>query len=241
MNKEREVKDQINKPAADADSHPLSMEELDDDLRNRIHKIRRELIRGLNFVSQHKHSVTFFGSARLPKEDPHYRRAAEIAQAIAEEGIDIITGGGPGIMEAANLGASKAEGDDVGRSLGLNITLPEEQILNPYVEKNESFHYFFARKLALTFSAEAYLFFPGGFGTLDELFEILTLVQTEKIIKVPVIMVGEEFWRPLNKWIQESLLDEFKTISPNDMDLYFISDEVNEIVDIVKNAPLRSE
>lgn len=234
-------KKRINKPEEEVGGQTLRIEELDEDLRNRIHKIRGEFIRGLNFVNQHQHSVTFFGSARFTEENPHYQRAVEIAQTLAEEGIDIVTGGGPGIMEAGNRGASQAKGENVGKSLGLNITLPAEQILNPYVEKNESFHYFFARKVALTFSAEAYLFFPGGFGTLDEVFEILTLVQTEKITKVPVIMVGEDFWRPLNKFIQESLLEEFETISPNDMDLYFITDDVSEIVDIVKNAPLRSE
>lgn len=234
-------KKRINKPQAEVREQPLRIEELDEDLRNRIHKIRKEFIRGLNFVDQHQHSVTFFGSARFTEENPHYQRAVTIAQAIAEEGIDIVTGGGPGIMEAANRGASQAQGENAGKSLGLSITLPSEQILNPYVEKNESFHYFFARKVALTFSAEAYLFFPGGFGTLDELFEILTLVQTEKIVKVPVIMVGEEFWRPLNQFIHESLMDKFETISPNDMDLYFITDEVKEIIDIVKSAPLRNE
>jgi len=220
---------------------PLRLDELGEELRNRIHKIRREFIRGLNFVGQHQHSVTFFGSARLTEDNPHYQRAVEISQALAEEGINVVTGGGPGIMEAANRGAAQAKGDNVGKSLGLSITLPEEQDVNQYVEENESFHYFFARKVALTFSAEAYLFFPGGFGTLDELFEILTLVQTEKIIKVPVIMVGEDFWRPLNKFIQGSLVEKFETISPNDMDLYLISDDVDEIVEIVKNAPMRSE
>ncbi|MEX2368798.1 MAG: TIGR00730 family Rossman fold protein, partial [Candidatus Paceibacterota bacterium] len=170
-------------------NQPLRLEELDEDLRNRIHKIRREFIRGLNFVGQHQHSVTFFGSARLTEDSSHYQRAVEIAQALAEEGINVVTGAGPGIMEAANRGAYQAEGENVGKSLGLSITLPEEQDINPYVVENEPFHYFFARKVALTFSAEAYLFFPGGFGTLDELFEILTLVQTGKIIKVPVIMV----------------------------------------------------
>jgi len=231
----------INKPSKKVAKDPLRIEDLDKDLRDRIHVVRREFIRGLNFVRQHPRSVTFFGSARLPEENQYYQKAQEVAEALAEVGIDVLTGGGPGIMEAANRGASQTTGSETGQSLGLNITLPEEQVLNPYVEDNESFHYFFARKVALTFSAEAYLFFPGGFGTLDEFFEILTLVQTNKIVTVPIILVGSEFWKPLNTFIQETLLQEFETISHNDMDLYFITDDTEEIIDIVKNAPLRSE
>ena len=217
---------------------PLKFEDLDTDLQDRIHVIREEFIRGFNLIRQHKHSVTFFGSARLEEGSKYYEKARRIAKCLAEEEIDVVTGGGPGIMEAANRGAAEAE---TGKSLGLNISLPMEQTLNPYVEKNEAFHYFFSRKVALTFSAEAYLVFPGGFGTLDELFEILTLVQTKKIVPVPVILVGSEFWQPLVQFIKDTLLEEYETISPEDISLFSLIDDEDDVVDIVKEAPMRKE
>lgn len=241
MSTNDENKKIVNKPTEEVMNKPLKIEDLDEDLRDRIHVIRREFIRGFNFIRQHKHSVTFFGSARFNEGNPYYQKAIEIAKALASEGIDIVTGGGPGIMEAANRGAHQADSEDSGHSLGLNITLPSEQVLNPFVEDNESFHYFFARKVALTFSAEAYLFFPGGFGTLDEFFEILTLVQTQKIVTLPIILVGRDYWQPLNEFIHHTLLEEFNTISNSDMDLYLITDDTEEIVDIVKDAPVRDD
>lgn len=241
MEENSSKKKSINKPTGEVWDDPIDIERLDKDLRDRIHVIRREFIRGLNFVRRHKHSVTFFGSARLKEGNPHYQKAQRIAEALAEHGIDIVTGGGPGIMEAANRGAEKTKGEESGSSLGLNIELPMEQVLNPYVEKNESFHYFFSRKVALTFSAEAYLVFPGGFGTLDEFFEILTLVQTQKIVEVPIILVGSDFWSPLVKFIEESLKETHKTIDPEDMELFQLLDDEEEIIEIVKSAPMRKE
>lgn len=231
----------VNKSSEEAKKSPLKIEDLDQDLRDRIHVIRREFIRGLNFIRDHKHTVTFFGSARFTEDDPNYKLAVKIAQGIAESGIDIVTGGGPGIMEAANRGATLATRTEDGHSLGLNITLPEEQLLNPYVEKNESFHYFFSRKVALTFSAEAYIFFPGGYGTLDEFFEIITLVQTGKIVPVPVVLVGSEFWNPLLDFIENVQKEKYKTISPGDTDLFEITDSPERVIEIAENASMRKE
>jgi uncharacterized protein (TIGR00730 family) len=219
----------------------LTIDELDQDLRERIHVIRREFIEGLNFVRQHKNTVTFYGSARFEEDNQYYQKAVRIAKMLAENGVDIVTGGGPGIMEAANRGAASAEGEDVGHSLGMNIDLPQEQVLNPYVEENQNFHYFFSRKVSLTFSAEAYIFFPGGFGTLDEFFEMATLVQTGKIKKVPILLVGVEFWQQLQDFIQHNLLKKFKTIDHKDLDLFHMTNDEEEVVRIAKEAPLRNE
>jgi len=179
-----------------------------------------------------------FGSARLPEDNEHYKQAQRIAYRIAKE-LDyaIITGGGPGIMEAANRGAYEAGG----RSVGMTIHLPFEQTTSKYVKDELQFYFFFTRKVSMTFSAEAYLYFPGGFGTMDELFEILTLVQTEKIEKVPIILVGEDYWRPLDEFIKKTLLETHETISPEDLNLYTITDDEDKILEIVKNAPLRNE
>lgn len=225
----------------DGNEDMLTIDQLDDDLRERIHVIRREFIEGLNFVRQHKNTVTFYGSARFEEDNKYYRKACRIARKLAEQGIDIVTGGGPGIMEAANRGASQAEGADAGHSLGMNIDLPSEQTLNPYVEEQQSFHYFFSRKVSLTFSAEAYIFFPGGFGTLDEFFEMLTLVQTGKIKKVPILLVGVEYWQSLQNFIQQNLLKKFKTIDHNDLDLFLVTDDEEEVVRIASEAELRDE
>jgi len=231
----------INQPPQDHKGEKTTFDELDKDLRDRIHVIRREFIEGLNFVRQHHHTVTFYGSARFEKDNKYYQKAVRVARQLAESGIDIVTGGGPGIMEAANKGASQTEGPNTGSSLGLNIELPQEQILNPYVEKNRTFHYFFSRKVSLTFSAEAYIYFPGGFGTLDEFFEMVTLVQTGKIEKVPIILVGVDYWQSLQDFIQKTLLKKYKTIDHSDLDLYHITDDEKEVVNIVKNSPLRKE
>lgn len=225
----------------DSSDDMLTINELDADLRERIHVIRREFIEGLNFVRQYENTVTFYGSARFKEDNKYYQKACRIARKLAEQGIDIVTGGGPGIMEAANRGASQADGPDAGHSLGMNIDLPSEQTLNPYVEEHQSFYYFFSRKVSLTFSAEAYIFFPGGFGTLDEFFEMLTLVQTGKIKKVPILLVGVEYWQTLQDFIQQNLLKKFKTIDHNDLDLFLVTDDEEEVVQIASEAELRDE
>lgn len=232
-------KPQVNKPESEIHQQPITIDDIDRDLRERIHKIREEFISGLSFVRQHPRSVTFFGSARFEEDHPYYKKAQRIAKRLVDEGMDVVTGGGPGIMEAGNRGASEA--DRKGASLGLNIELPAEQVLNPYVQKNKEFHYFFSRKVALTFSAEAYIFFPGGFGTMDEFFEILTLVQTEKIVKVPIICVGTDYWGDILGCIETVLLERFETISPGDVKLYCITDDEDEVVELATNAPLRNE
>ena len=170
------------------------------------------------------------GSARLPEGSKYYKLAQEVGAILAKNGFTTVTGGGPGIMEAGNRGATDANGE----SVGLNIQLPFEQRINPYVKQSIAFNYFFTRKVMLTAPAQAFVFFPGGFGTLDELFEMLTLVQTEKIEKIPIILVGREFWAPLLKWIDECLNKHHNLIDSHDMNLYRLVDNADEALDIVK-------
>lgn len=217
---------------------PIVGGELDQETADRLDRINRELREGFDFIRPHKKSVTFFGSARFAEDNPHYKWAYEVAKMIVTElGYAVVTGGGHGIMEAANKGASDANGV----SLGVNITLPHEQQVNKYVQKSIHCHYFFTRKVILAFSAEAYLFFPGGFGTLDELFGIVTLIQTHKIPKVPIILVGRDYWEPLQETIFKDLYEEHGTISKNDMQIYTITDDPEEILEIVRKAPMRKE
>lgn len=200
----------------------------------RLNRINEEFRRGLSFVKQYPRSVSFFGSARFSEEHPMYKKAHALAYRLSKElGFSVVTGGGPGIMEAANRGAKEAGGD----SLGLNIELSHEQILNPYVTDSVQFYYFFSRKVALSFSANAYLFFPGGFGTMDEFAEILELVQTKKIPPVPLILVDNAFWRPLDMYFKNTLLGDYRAINVEDTELYKITDDDDEILEIVKNAP----
>ncbi|CEN47668.1 conserved hypothetical protein [Capnocytophaga canimorsus] len=164
--------------------------------------------------------------------------AVEIAEKIVESGFGVITGGGPGIMEAGNKGARKGNGS----SVGLNIDLPFEQHDNPYIDrdKNLNFDYFFARKVMFVKYSQAFVVMPGGFGTMDELFEAITLIQTQKIDKFPIILVGSEFWKGLVDWFQKTLLDEFQNISPEDMFLFKVVDTADEVVDIIEK-PLVSK
>lgn len=216
----------------------ISRQEFCEDLQGRLDTVTDEFTEGLNFINQYPRSVTFFGSARFDQENPYYQKAQDLAKQVADLGYAVITGGGPGIMEGANRGAAESE---EGASLGFNIELPQEQILNEYVEDNVNFYYFFTRKVALTYSAEAFVYFPGGFGTLDEFFEILTLVQTKKISQVPIICVGEGYWHKVDGLIQETLLNKFETISEEDRSLYTITNDDDEILEIIKSAPLRKE
>lgn len=203
--------------------------------------MNEEFRQGFEIVKKNKDgnkSVTFWGSARLPIDSEYYQKAYRISKRLASElNCMITTGGGPGIMEAGNRGAY-----EMGKpSLGLTINLPTEQKTNPYVTEEIPFYFFFTRKTLMAFSAEAYLYFPGGYGTLDELFEILTLVQTGKIARVPIVLVGKEFWKPLDEFIKKTLLLDQKTISDEDLNLYQMLDDEDEIVNIVKNAPMRDE
>lgn len=205
-----------------------------DDMETRICVINEEFRQGLDFIQTYDKSVTFFGSARTPEGDPHYEVARRLGYRAAKElDMAVVTGGGPGIMEAGNRGAYEAGG----RSIGFSINLPMEQVSNPYMTDELSFYFFFSRKVCMTYSSQAYVYFAGGYGTLDELFEILTLVQTEKISRVPIILVGVEFWKPLDAFIKQTLLENEATISPEDPDLYIITDDEDEVINLLKEAP----
>lgn len=199
----------------------------------RIFRIMSEFVTGFDVLRKYSTAATFFGSARLTPHDPAYKDAEGLAAKLAKKGFTIITGGGPGIMEAANVGAFKVGG----KSVGLNIILPMEQKLNPYVTESESFHYFFSRKVMLSFASEVYVYFPGGFGTMDELFEIVTLIQTKKISRLPIVLYGKDFWTPMLEFFEKQLYGKYKTIDKDDMDLFHIVDSVDEAYDyIVKHV-----
>jgi uncharacterized protein (TIGR00730 family) len=212
----------------------------DDGVETRICAINEEFRQGFDILKEHTEhtkSVTFWGGARFKDGDKYYEIAERLAKRIGSLGYAIVTGGGPGIMEAGNKGATEAGA----HSIGATITLPFEQATNPYVKEEIPFYFFFTRKVILAYSAEVYLYFPGGFGTFDELFEILTLVQTKKIQRVPIILVGSEFWKPLDDFIRSVMLEKHDTISEADLSLYQILDDEQEILEIVRNAPLREE
>jgi len=197
----------------------------------RVFRIMTEFVSGFDFLKQYEKAVTFFGSARFDENHPDYKEAEELARQLCHEGFTIISGGGPGIMEASNRGAS---GECQGKSVGLNIQLPKEQRVNPYVKESIAFHYFFTRKVMLSFASQMYIFYPGGFGTLDEFFELVTLVQTKKIQSVPIILVGNHFWEPLLKWFEESLYKKHQTIEREDMSIYYLAKDSEEAWRIIR-------
>jgi len=205
------------------------------DITWRIFRIMAEFVDGFQFISKSNKEVTVFGSARLRPRSKWYKEAVKFGELIAKGGFTMITGGGPGIMEAANKGTFEAGG----QSLGLNIQLPMEQRANPYITRGKGFHYFFTRKVMLSASAQAYIFFPGGFGTLDELFEMLVLIQTEKMQHIPVVVVGKEFWTPLIDWMKDKMVKEHDTIDPKDLELIHLVDTAKEAWDIVKKSKER--
>ena len=208
-----------------------------DDVNNRVDEISCEFKEGFEFIRDFDKTVTIFGSARTPEDDKNYKAAREISYRIAKElDYTVITGGGPGIMEAGNRGACEAGGE----SLGLNIKLPFEQILNEYTTRSKSFHYFFSRKMCMTFESQAFVYFPGGFGTMDELFELLTLIQTKKMPKVPIFLVGKKYWKSLDKFVRKEML-KGGTISPGDEKLYTITDDFDLVIDTIRNTPIRKE
>jgi uncharacterized protein (TIGR00730 family) len=214
---------------------PLTKEQIHEATQERVYEISREFTTGFKFLEKFPRSVTFFGSARTPEDNPYYIKARSLASRIVQEnGHTVITGGGPGIMEAANRGAKESGG----HSIGLTIRLPKEQVMNDYMTDHIDFYYFFSRKVCLAYSAEAFLFFPGGYGTLDEFFEIVTLLQTKKIPKVPVILVGKDFWEKALSFITDDLLSR-ENIDPFDLNLFSIIDDEDEILSIIKNVPVR--
>lgn len=224
-----------NRPHKLVAAEPLTLEEINAVIKHRIGNITNEFQAGFDFIKTNTKSVTFFGSARTLETEADYQVARELGKRIATElGYVVITGGGPGIMEAANRGAF----ENGGKSFGLTIKLPNEQVTNPYLTNNINFNYFFSRKVCMSYSAEAYVYFPGGYGTFDELFEILTLVQTNKIEKVPVILIGSTFWKPFDDFIKNVLLPTEK-IDAADVELYTITDNLDEALEIIKNAPVR--
>jgi uncharacterized protein (TIGR00730 family) len=194
----------------------------------RVFRIMGEFVAGFDTLAELGQAVTIFGSARTPDNDPQYAAAVEVARLLGEAGLAVITGGGPGIMEAGNKGALLANAP----SVGLGIELPQEQGLNEYVNLPIEFHYFFVRKTMFVKYAQAFIIFPGGFGTLDELFEALTLVQTGKIHNFPIILFDSAYWGGLVEWIKATLLAEGK-ISPGDLDLLVVTDSPAEALEVV--------
>ena len=204
------------------------MEDLQTSETWRVFRIQAELIDGIETLNNLGPAVTIFGSARLTPETPYYQAAMTLAHELAMGGLSVITGGGPGIMEAANRGCH----GNGGKSVGLNISLPQEQAPNPHQDIHLEFRYFFVRKLMFVKYAVAYVIFPGGFGTLDELFEALTLVQTEKIRHFPILLYGSDYWQGLLDWARNTLLSE-GTISESDFDYITLTDDVEEVVKIM--------
>lgn len=211
----------------------ITPEEINKNIDGHVAEISREFKQGFEFLKKYPKSVTIFGSARLSPESSHYTQAYNVAKKIVEEtGFTVLTGGGGGVMEAANKGAFEAKGN----SIGLNIILPHEQKLNPNITDSIHFNYFFARKALMTFSSECYMFFPGGFGTFDELFGILTLMQTGKIPRVPIILFGKDFWTPLREFVLANMLNCHHTINKEDMNLFVITDSPDHVIKIIKHA-----
>lgn len=197
----------------------------------RLFKIMGEFVDGVETLHDVGPAVSIFGSARMTEENPYYQKAAELAGMLAQNGFAVITGGGGGIMEAANKGAAEKNGD----SIGLNIKLPREQIPNEYTNILVEFKYFFVRKVMFVKYAHAYIIMPGGFGTLDELFEAVTLIQTDRIKPLPVILFGNDYWSGLVDWIKCRLLEN-RMISPEDMDIIHVTEDLEEILQIIKRA-----
>lgn len=194
----------------------------------RVFRIMAELVEGFEALNNIGPAVTIFGSARLQPGSPYYNKCLKVAETLAKDGFAIISGGGPGIMEAANKGAQNANGT----SVGLNIELPMEQAPNTFQDIKVEFRYFFVRKLMFVKYAVGYVIFPGGFGTMDEMFEALTLIQTKKIRGFPVVLVGTDYWRGMIEWLKETVL-VVGNVSPEDIDLLHVVDEPEEVCGII--------
>ena len=208
------------------DQRILSSEERAVDLERHVAMIAQEFREGFEIVDKiDRPAVTIFGSARIRKDDPAYANAREVARRFAERGWAIVTGGGPGVMEAANRGAKEGGG----LSVGFNIELPREQRGNPYVDISMTFRHFYARKTMFVKAAEGFIVFPGGFGTADELFEALTLIQTGKVLHFPVVLFGSDYWEELLDWIRGELLTD-GMISPDDLELLYVTDDIDNAV-----------
>src|SRR6266540_4672297 len=197
----------------------------------RVLRIMGEFVEGFDTLSDVSNAVTIFGSARTPESDPYYQKALDTARLLAREGFAIITGGGPGVMEAANRGAQEGNG----LSIGCNIELPFEQGTNAYVARSINFRYFFVRKTMFVKYSTAFIVFPGGYGTMDELFEALTLVQTGKVKNFPVVLFGRTYWQGMAEWLRERVAGEGK-IDAKDLDLLHVTDDPREALQRIKQA-----
>jgi uncharacterized protein (TIGR00730 family) len=238
---DEETRSKVNLPASklpweEAKEMPLDFRS---SFHWRVFRIMAEFVDGWQFITDYKNTVSVLGSARFTEDNKWYQVARQFGALLAKAKIGVVTGGGPGEMQAANQGAY----ENGGESIGINIKLPFEQRENPYITKSQSFYYFFVRKVMLFYTAQAYVFFPGGFGTLDEFFELVTLVQTKKIDRatVPLILVGKDFWTPLVHYINDTLYEKYKAIDKEDMQLYHLVDTAQEAFDIVIASPPRKE
>lgn len=221
----------------DKNIHTFSKEEMQKLTKERVEEISKEFTKGFTFLESYPKSVTFFGSSLISQENAYAVSARALANRIAKElNYPVITGGGPGIMEAANRGAFEAGG----KSLAITIKLPKPQVVNDFITDQIDPYYFFVRKVCLSFSAEAFIFYPGGFGTLDEFFELLTLIQTRKIVGVPLICVGADYWRSVESFIGKELLRR-GMIEAEDTQLFHVTDSHDEVLELIRKAPIRND
>lgn len=200
----------------------------------RIFRIMAEFIEGFQFVADfNKKSVAVFGSSRFKEDNPNYQKARRFGNLLAEEGFSVVTGGGPGIMEGSNRGVYEKNGE----SIGINIQLQGGERANSFMTRSTGFYYFFTRKVMLSFASSGYVFFPGGFGTLDEFFEMVTLIQTKKLpLPVCVVAIGEDFWRPAFEWFKKDLCERYETVSEEDLEIFKLVDTPEEAVEIIKKS-----
>ncbi|MDX1535172.1 MAG: TIGR00730 family Rossman fold protein [Candidatus Spechtbacterales bacterium] len=196
----------------------------------RLKRIEKEFRKGFDFLEKYEKAATIFGTARYGFDDEIYQKAEKLSAMLADRGYAVITGGGPGVMEAANKGAHSVKGTSVGINIQLKAIKEDK---NKYVQESESFKYFFSRKMMLAYASQLYFFFPGGFGTLDEFFEMVTLIQTEKIKPIPIILVQKSYWEPLLEWISDELVKN-KAINPDDMDIYRLVDTPEEAIEVAE-------
>ncbi len=206
------------------------------DITWRIFRIMAEFVEGFQFLSTTEREITIFGSTRLQPGSHWYEEAENLGRLLGQAGFTVVTGGGPGAMQAANKGAFEAGA----QSIGLNIQLPNEQRINPYVTRSKVFYYFFTRKVMMDASAQAYVFFPGGYGTLDELFEILTLVQTAKSEALPIVLVGKDYWSGLVEWLKTKVYGDYDAVDREDLQIFTVVDSAEEAYALVKDSKERS-
>jgi len=222
-----------NIPMTPNDQEPLSAQKINKNIYDHVKEIGKEFKAGFATLERYPNTVTIFGSARSKPDSFHYKEATKLAGKIVKElNLTITTGGGPGIMEAAAKGATEAGG----KALGLTIQLPRGQITNKYVTESCDFKYFFIRKAMLTFSARAFVFFPGGYGTLDEAANILNLVQGEKIPRVPIIMVGMDYWTKFVDFMREAMIKGHHAIEEREMDIFTVTDDLDKVIEIIKSV-----